>query len=156
MSLMGDRIKMKREENGLTMAELGSILGVQASAVNKWEKGHVSNIKRSTIAQMANLFDVNPVWLMGLDGDNTAVYDAEIPTLKYVDHLQIEIPTLTAEEREIIQKFRVDEKFRNVVKALNGYDDIPVLRASAHPNTFHKVPALNKTAKTRKSKEDLA
>ena len=123
MSLMGDRIRMKREENGLTMAELGSILGVQASAVNKWEKGHVSNIKRSTIAQMAKLFDVNPVWLMGLDGGEIASYEPEIHTLKYVDHFQLEDLTLTEEERNIIHKYRTDYNFQKIIKALNVYED---------------------------------
>ena len=158
MSLMGDRIKMKREENDLTMAELGAILGVQASAVNKWEKGHVSNIKRSTIAKMADLFDVNPVWLMGLEGGELAYYDAEIPTLKGTDHIKLDSLTLTAEESYIIKKYRVDEKFRNVVKALNGYEPtIPVLEAPPKkPNAYIPVLGAKKVGKIKKSKEDLA
>lgn len=121
--LMGRRIKMKRTELGLTMEMLGDILGVGKSAVNKWEKGKVKNIKRSTIAQMANLFDVNPVWLMGLDGGEIASYEPEIPTLKYVDHFKLEDLTLTEEERDIIHKYRTDYYFQKVIKALNGYED---------------------------------
>lgn len=156
MNIMGDRIKMKREENRLTMAELGAILGVQASAVNKWEKGHVSNIKRSTISQMAQLFEVSPVWLMGLDND-TAYYDVSIPTLEDIPHIEVEAPTLTQEERELIQKYRVDVKFRNVVKALNGYDEtIPVLKAPPIPKVSNEIPTLKKTAKIKRRKDELA
>ena len=155
MNTMGDRIRTKREENGWTMAELGAILGVQASAVNKWEKGHVSNIKRSTISQMARLFDVSPVWLMGLD-DSVMHFDIETPDMKGVDHIRVEIPTLSPDECKIIQKYRADENFRNVVKALNGYDEtIPVLKATPLPNVSNEIPVLKKTAKIKKRKDEL-
>lgn len=66
-NLMGKRICQMRKEKGLTMEELGSMVGVNKSAVNKWEKGIVCNIKRTTIADMAKIFDCSPVWLMGYD-----------------------------------------------------------------------------------------
>ncbi len=154
--LMGRRIKMKRTELGLTMEMLGDILGVGKSAVNKWEKGKVKNIKRSTIAQMAQLFEVSPVWLMGLDND-TAYYDVSIPTLEDIPHIEVETPTLTQEERELIQKYRVDVKFRNVVKALNGYDEtIPVLKAPPIPKVSNEIPTLKKVAKIKRRKDELA
>lgn len=67
MDKMGFRIYQKRTEAGMTMAELGEKVGVQPSAVNKWEKGDTQNIKRSVIAQMAALFHCSPSWLMGFD-----------------------------------------------------------------------------------------
>lgn len=68
--LMAQRIKEKRTELGLTMEELGVKVGVQKSAVNKWEKGSVSNMKRSTIERLAEIFDCSPAWLMGMDKVN--------------------------------------------------------------------------------------
>lgn len=65
MSEMGKRIRIKRLEKGLTMEELGNLLGVKASAINKYEKGIVENIKRPTIKKMAEIFDCDPNWLMG-------------------------------------------------------------------------------------------
>lgn len=44
MADMGQRINQKRLEMGLTMEELGKMVGVGASAVNKWEKGNVENL----------------------------------------------------------------------------------------------------------------
>lgn len=67
MSDMGNRIKQKRTELGLSGEELGKILGVQRAAVSKWESGEVENIKRSTIEAMAKLFKCSPSWLMGFD-----------------------------------------------------------------------------------------
>ena len=79
MKTMGQRIKQKRTEYGLTMEELGNRLGVQKSAVNKWEKGEVLNIKRSYIKEMADIFHCSPAWLMGMDDvtDVTLTYTAE-------------------------------------------------------------------------------
>ena len=64
---MGDRIKMLREKNGMTQEELGEILGVQKSAIRKYEKGSVENIKRTSIKKMAELFNVSPAYLMCFD-----------------------------------------------------------------------------------------
>lgn len=64
---MAERIYQKRIENNMTMEELANRLNVGKSAVNKWEKGHVTNIKRETIQKMADIFGCSPAWLMGLD-----------------------------------------------------------------------------------------
>ncbi|MBR5678020.1 MAG: helix-turn-helix transcriptional regulator [Paludibacteraceae bacterium] len=67
MKTMGSRIKQKREECGLTQEELGKKLGVLRQTICKWENGEVGNIKRSCIAEMANIFRCDPVWLMGFE-----------------------------------------------------------------------------------------
>lgn len=84
-NLMGNRICQKRTELGLTMEELGTMVGVKSSAVNKWEKGIVENIKRDTIQEMARIFNCSPVWLMGYDApekleevSKSAIQDAEL------------------------------------------------------------------------------
>ena len=64
---MGDYIKYLRLEKGWSQEELGEKCGVKKAAVNKWEKGSVENIKRSTIEKMAELFDVSPCELMCFD-----------------------------------------------------------------------------------------
>ena len=66
---IGERIYYKRTELGMTMEELGQKTGVQRSAVNKWEKGYVENIKSGTIAKIASALDVSPLWLLGLEED---------------------------------------------------------------------------------------
>lgn len=59
MNTMGKRIYMKRTENGMTMKQLADRLGVQTSAINKYEKGE----------DMAKIFKCSPSWLMGFDAD---------------------------------------------------------------------------------------
>lgn len=64
---MSERIKKKRIESGLTQEELAEKLGIQKSAIAKYENGRVVNIKRSVIANMAKIFDCSPSYLMAMD-----------------------------------------------------------------------------------------
>lgn len=82
-NIMGKRIKECREQAGLTQEELGEKLGLQRAAINKYEKGHVENMKRATIKRMADIFDVSPSWLMGFEEDYQENYREDpIPRTK--------------------------------------------------------------------------
>lgn len=74
---MAERIKEKRLELGLTQEELGDKLGLQKSAIAKYENGRVENIKRSVIAEMAKLFNCSPAYLMGWDDNDKTDNDDE-------------------------------------------------------------------------------
>lgn len=65
MSSMGDNIRALRLKHNMTQEELGRHLGVQKSAIRKYESGMVENIPRSSIKKMADLFGVKPSALMG-------------------------------------------------------------------------------------------
>ena len=69
MSTIGDRIKELRVMYGLSQEELGGRVGVQRAAINKYEKGLVTNIPLSTIEKMASLFDVSPTFIVGWSQD---------------------------------------------------------------------------------------
>lgn len=64
---MGTRIKELRKAQGWTQAELAEKLGLKDSAIAKYEKGRVENMKRDMIARMADLFGVSPVYLMCME-----------------------------------------------------------------------------------------
>ena len=90
MKTMGARIREKRIEMGLTMSELGNMIGVQSSAINKYEHGEVKYIERDRIAKLAEVFKCDPSWLMGFDkpSDVTITYAApgkETVTARVVD-----------------------------------------------------------------------
>ena len=50
---MKDKIKQRREELGLTLEEVGNIVGVGKSTVRKWETGDIANMRRDKIAKLA-------------------------------------------------------------------------------------------------------
>ena len=55
---LGQKIREARLEKGLTQEELGKIVGLQKSAIAKYENGRVVNIKRSTLQKLAKALDL--------------------------------------------------------------------------------------------------
>lgn len=55
---IGRLIKEARLAKGWTQEELGNRVGVQKSAVAKWENGRVVNIKRSALQKLATALDM--------------------------------------------------------------------------------------------------
>ncbi len=73
----GQRIKQARLAAGLTQKELAEKVGVKFSAIHKYESGMIVNLKRETIAALAEALDVKPSWLMCMDEDNTPPEDLD-------------------------------------------------------------------------------
>lgn len=107
-SIMGSRIKQLREERRMTQEELGKILGVQKSAVAKYENGKVSNMKRSSIKKLADFFGVSSAYILGY---------SEQQILKQT----IKVDTLSKEEISLVEAIRsmTDEE----VKELSSFVD---------------------------------
>ena len=61
---IGAKIKKARLERGMTQQELGNIVGVQKSAIAKYENGRVVNIKRSTLQKIASALNIRPSELL--------------------------------------------------------------------------------------------
>lgn len=55
---IGQKIKYARKAKGLTQEELGNMVGLQKSAIAKYENGRVVNIKRSTLQKLAQALDL--------------------------------------------------------------------------------------------------
>ncbi len=64
--MVAERIKVLREGNGLTQAELARRLGVTRSGVNAWEMG-ISVPSTQYIVELALLFEVSTDYLLGID-----------------------------------------------------------------------------------------
>ncbi|WP_253288962.1 helix-turn-helix domain-containing protein [Eubacterium sp. MSJ-13] len=69
--IMAIRIKALRKQKNLSQEQLADLLGLQKSAIAKYENGRVINIKRSTIAQMAKIFNCSPSYIMGWNENKT-------------------------------------------------------------------------------------
>jgi transcriptional regulator with XRE-family HTH domain len=55
---IGQKIKEARKAKGLTQEALGQLVGLQKSAIAKYESGRVVNIKRSTLQKLAKALDL--------------------------------------------------------------------------------------------------
>ena len=70
---IGSKIKTARLAKGMTQEELGQLVGVQKSAIAKYESGRVVNIKRSTLKKLSDILDILPSELIfeGKQGQST-------------------------------------------------------------------------------------
>lgn len=72
MNHVGELIKTARIAKGITQQELGDAVGVQKSAIAKYENGRVINIKRNVLQGLADTLDLD---IASLVGDNNEAED---------------------------------------------------------------------------------
>lgn len=61
---IGEKIRAARIAKGMTQEELGDLLGIQKSAVAKYENGRIVNIKRSTLKKISDILGIRPAELI--------------------------------------------------------------------------------------------
>lgn len=67
MLSIAEKISTLRAQRGLTLEEVGAIVGVGKSTVRKWEKGLIKNMRRDKIALLAKALGVTPAYLLNWD-----------------------------------------------------------------------------------------
>lgn len=102
---MAERIRERRKAMGYTQTELGEKLGLQASAIAKYENGRVKNMKRSVIANMAKVLECSPTYLMGLEHEEKIasldnIYPIELKRFPLLGEIACGIPKYANEDRE--------------------------------------------------------
>jgi transcriptional regulator with XRE-family HTH domain len=78
---VGDKIKAARIAKGMTQEELGKHLGLQKSAIAKYENGRVVNIKRSTLKKISEVLDIRAAELIS-DEQKQPINDELSPVQK--------------------------------------------------------------------------
>ena len=69
------KIKELRLQKGMTLEQVGDIVGVGKSTVRKWETGMIANMKRDKIALLAKALGTTPAYLMGWKDDKANTPD---------------------------------------------------------------------------------
>lgn len=100
MGNIGQKIRMLREENNMTMEELGEKVGVGKSTIKKWEDGTIENMRRDKIECLAKIFGVTPSYLLGYS------------------------EMFTGDAAVVIRKLLADQELLQSVKHLIDLDDI--------------------------------
>lgn len=80
----GAKIKYLRTLADMSQEELGRRVGLQRAAINKYEKGSVTNIPLATIEKIANVFNVSPTFIVGWDNQNGNPLSAEVKVIQGV------------------------------------------------------------------------
>ena len=104
MAEINERIKEMRKRRNLTLAEVAEHLGVKEATAQRYESGNIKNIKHDTIWKLAELFDCDPMYLMGWRGDKPGSYNAssKADNEKELSHVQ----DLTEGESMLVDMFR--------------------------------------------------
>ena len=68
----------------MSQEELGRRVGVQRAAINKYEKGSVTNIPIATIEKIADVFEVSPTFIVGWNNKNSNPLSAEVKVIQGV------------------------------------------------------------------------
>lgn len=67
---IGEKIRARRMELGMTLEEVGNIVGVGKSTVRKWETGMIQNMKRDKIDLLAKALQISPSEFISTDVDD--------------------------------------------------------------------------------------
>ena len=62
---IGKRLKDKRKNKGLTMRELGLLVGLSESNVQRYESGKIKNVSLITLKAFATALNIEVEYLMG-------------------------------------------------------------------------------------------
>ena len=83
-SHIGNKIRELRMISGMSQEALGKRIGVQRAAINKYEKGTVENVPIRTIEKMADVFEVNPSYIVGWNIEGRDPLSFEVKVLQGV------------------------------------------------------------------------
>ena len=101
---IGKKIKEARLAKGLTQEELGNLVGVQKSAIAKYENGRVVNIKRSTLHKLGKVLGLRGSDLI-IESDPEGAAELSAKVLldgELMDAIE-RYYTLTAEKQKMIR-----------------------------------------------------
>ncbi len=80
---IGDKLKDRRKELGLTMLEVAQKSNVSEATVSRWESGDIVNMRRDKIVLLAKALQVSPSFIMDLE-DNDDAFIPPTVTSEYV------------------------------------------------------------------------
>ena len=116
---IGDKIRVARMNKGMTQEELGKAVGVQKSAIAKYESGRVVNIKRTTLKSLSDILGIAPSEL---------IFETYIEEEQKKNDIQ----------SDIILKMRTDDDFMSAVETLYKLDKEKLQSINAMLHTLLK------------------
>lgn len=114
---IGSKIRRARLAKGMTQETLGELLGVQKSAIAKYENGRVVNIKRSTLKKISDILDIPASEL---------IFEKTRKSQELFDKTQEILNKFTEEELELFLKLKdlpIDEYEKAMIKVMGIVDD---------------------------------
>lgn len=70
-----ERLKSRRKELGLTLAQVAERVGTSEATVQRWENGSIKTLRHESIVKLADVLDVSPSYLMGWQEPTESIDD---------------------------------------------------------------------------------
>lgn len=112
---MNNFLKQRRIELGLTLEDVGKIVGVSKGTVQKWESGFIDNMKRDKIALLSSALKISPLKIIGYEDD----------TPKILTYYNVLNQTGKEEAEKRIEELTHIDKYTNTAELLNAAHAIP-------------------------------
>jgi len=94
MAIWNERIKEKRTEKGITLAQIAEALNVTEATAQRYESGGIKNVPYDHICTYAKLLNCSPSYLMGWEEETpqaqtiAAHFDGDSFTEDELDEIQ--------------------------------------------------------------------
>ena len=134
---IGERIKERRKQLGLTVDELAERLGKNRATIYRYESNDIEKLPTTVLEPLAKALDVTPAYLMGWDTDNIVIKSFD--------------PTKSP---NYVKKTHIDESqvpYSEPLKDYPGAPDIKVLPKNYLPGGEISEPIEQRIASLRKA-----
>lgn len=142
---IGDRIKSRRKELGMSAEELAERIGKSAATIYRYEKGDISKVDSEILMPIADALQTSPAYLMGWDSEELKerlekMRGITSPSAKNLQNLgkalEIYVPRDDA-ENELMSIYRhLNEKGRDMlINTARSYAANPDLNKDGASNT---------------------
>lgn len=102
----GYRLRKCREQHGYTIDDIAKRTGTNKNKIERWETGNTSDIGSNVLTILADLYDVNEVWLMGYDVSmERELKEEQNNDFKFASYNGVDTKDLDEEDIEEINRF---------------------------------------------------
>lgn len=78
MEILSTILKKRRNDLGLTLADVARAVGVSESTVQRWESGNIRSMRYEKLGKLAEVLRVNPAAFMGWDDSGDLPANMEV------------------------------------------------------------------------------
>ena len=116
---IGALLKSRRELLGLTLEDVAEAVGINKSTILRWESGEVKNMKRDKISKLADILQISPLEILGMEPKNDSL---EIKSIAAKNLNDLSIPIKDSEEslkrRMIMYSLMTNPRFEDIAHKL--------------------------------------
>ena len=106
---IGERLRFARKNSQLSLEEVGKIINIHKGSVSRWENGRTEKIQLPVLEKLADIYNVNVMWLMGYDVPMNKLPSDKKNNDKYFKYASYQAykndPDLDKEDIEEIDRF---------------------------------------------------